>query len=120
MAGGARQEGWCRVSPQACLAGRGEVSAQALGAAGVDPAACGAVAELLAPAAAVADATGRPLFAANAAVPVPGDPVAALWQVATTMREHRGDGHVAALVAAGVSGIQAHLPPRAAGRLPRD
>ena len=120
MVARALPDAWSRVSPQACLAARAEVSAQALRAAGVDPAACGAVAELLAPAAAVADATGRPLFAANAAVPVPGDPVAALWQVATTMREHRGDGHVAALVAAGVSGIQAHLLQLAAGRFPSD
>jgi hypothetical protein len=109
-----------RVSPQACLAARAEVSAQALREAGVDPPACGAAAELLAPAVAAADATGRPLFAANAAVPVPGDPVAALWQVATTMREHRGDGHVAALVAARVSGIQAHLLQMAGGRFPSD
>src|SRR5260370_16513159 len=73
-------DAWSRVSPQACLAARAEVSAQALRAAGVDPAACGAAAELLAPAVAVADATGRPLFAPNPAGPVPGDPGAAPWQ----------------------------------------
>src|SRR5260370_35404416 len=118
MAGGARQEGWCRVSPQACLAGRGEVSARAVRAAGVDPAACGAVAELLAPAAAVADATGRPLFAANAAVPVPGDPVAALWQGAATGRGHPGDAHAPAHVAAGVTGTQRHRPEPRHAALP--
>ena len=31
------------------------------------------------------------------------------WQACTTLREHRGDGHVAALVAAGVRGVEAHL-----------
>ena len=51
-------------------------------------------------------------------MPLPDDPFAALWQVATTLREHRGDGHVAALVAAGVSGIEAHLLQVAAGRFP--
>jgi hypothetical protein len=51
---------------------------------------------------------GRPLFAANQALPLPEDPVAALWQCCTSLREHRGDGHVAALVAADISGIESH------------
>jgi len=32
-----------------------------------------------------------------------------VWQACTTLREHRGDGHVAALVAHGVSGLEAHV-----------
>ncbi|NIH81177.1 SCO6745 family protein [Amycolatopsis viridis] len=51
---------------------------------------------------------GRPLGAANAALPWPDDPVAALWQAATTLREHRGDGHVAVLAAEGIDGLEAH------------
>ena len=31
------------------------------------------------------------------------------WQACTTLREHRGDGHVAALVAHGVGGVEAHV-----------
>ena len=31
------------------------------------------------------------------------------WQACTTLREHRGDGHTAALLARGVSGLDAHL-----------
>jgi hypothetical protein len=120
MVARALPDAWSRVSPQVCLTARAEISADALRQAGADPAACRAAAGLLAPVAAAADATGRPLFAANAAVPLPDDPVAALWQVATTLREHRGDGHVATLVAAGVSGIQAHLLQVAAGRFPGD
>ncbi|WP_370745920.1 hypothetical protein [Streptomyces sp. LUP30] len=42
-------------------------------------------------------------------LPVPSDPVARLWHSATVLREHRGDGHVAALVGARVSGTEAHL-----------
>jgi hypothetical protein len=118
MVARALPDAWSRVSPQVCLTARAEVAAAALRAAGVDPAACRVATGLLAPVAAAADATGRPLFAANAAVPLPDDPAAALWQVATTLREHRGDGHVAALVAAGVSGIEAHLLQVAAGRFP--
>jgi hypothetical protein len=47
-----------------------------------------------------ASIAGRPLGAANAALPLPDAPHLALWQAATTLRESRGDGHVAALVAA--------------------
>ncbi len=38
------------------------------------------------------------MYAGLRARPVPGDPVARLWQSANMLREHRGDGHVAALV----------------------
>ena len=31
------------------------------------------------------------------------------WQACTTLREHRGDGHVAALVTHGLSGLEAHV-----------
>jgi hypothetical protein len=56
-----------------------------------------------------ADNAGRPLFAANRDVSVPDDPVAALWQAATTLREHRGDGHVALLTSADLDGLEAHV-----------
>lgn len=52
---------------------------------------------------------GRALFAANRDVPQPEDPVAALWQAATTLREHRGDAHVALLTAAGLDGCEVHV-----------
>ena len=32
-----------------------------------------------------------------------------VWQACTTLREHRGDGHVAALVVHGLSGLEAHV-----------
>jgi hypothetical protein len=57
----------------------------------------------------VADTAGRPLFAANCDVEPPEDPVAALWQAATSLREHRGDGHVALLGGAGLDGCEVHL-----------
>jgi hypothetical protein len=53
-------------------------------------------------------AAGRPLFAANRAVSKPDDPVAALWQAATTLREHRGDTHVALLACAELDGCEVH------------
>jgi hypothetical protein len=51
----------------------------------------------------------RPLYGANAALPWPTDAYPALWHAATLLREHRGDGHVGALVAAGVGPTEAHL-----------
>ncbi|GLF98526.1 SCO6745 family protein [Streptomyces yaizuensis] len=61
---------------------------------------------LLAEAAEAADLTGRPLAAANAALEVPKDPLDLLWHTATVLREHRGDGHVAAQVAADLDGCE--------------
>jgi hypothetical protein len=52
---------------------------------------------------------GRPLFAANAALPWPEEPLAALWHATTLLREHRGDGHVAVLTAAGISGRESNV-----------
>jgi hypothetical protein len=54
-------------------------------------------------------AAGRPLFGANRDVARGDDPVAQLWQAATTLREHRGDGHVALLTGAGLDGCEAHM-----------
>jgi hypothetical protein len=62
---------------------------------------------------------GRPLAAANAALPWPDDSHLALWHAATILREHRGDGHVAALVAAGLDGREALVTAAATGAVPR-
>jgi hypothetical protein len=71
------------------------------------------------------DFSGRVLAAANAALPVPdgaspggesrgsepggseSSALARLWQAATLLREHRGDGHFAALAAADIDGCEA-------------
>jgi hypothetical protein len=53
------------------------------------------------------DFSGRVLAAADAALPVPGEGMARLWQAATVLREHRGDGHFAALAAADIDGCEA-------------
>jgi hypothetical protein len=67
-----------------------------------------------------ADVPGRPLYAANAELAWPDEPHMVLWQATTCLREHRGDGHVAALMAAGVDGCQAHLTLAGTGRVSRD
>lgn len=53
------------------------------------------------------DFSGRVLAAADAALPVPAEGLARLWQAATVLREHRGDGHFAALAAADIDGCEA-------------
>jgi hypothetical protein len=58
---------------------------------------------------------GRALFAANASLPWPDEPLLALWHGLTLLREHRGDGHNAALLAAGVDGCAAHVLAGAVG-----
>lgn len=64
---------------------------------------------LLQAAAATADVIGRPLFAGALGQVQPTDVHAALWHVATVLRECRGDSHLAACVAAGLTGLEANL-----------
>ncbi len=56
-----------------------------------------------------ASGAGRPLFAANRDLALSDDPVQSLWQLCTVLREHRGDGHVAALTSSGLDGCEAHV-----------
>jgi hypothetical protein len=44
--------------------------------------------------------------------------VAEAWQACTALREHRGDGHVAALLSHGISGLAAHLLAAGAAAIP--
>jgi hypothetical protein len=77
-------------------------------------------AKLLAKAAREAPLCGRPLFAANSALPWPEDPLGALWHATTLLREHRGDTHTAVLSAAGVTGRECNVLHSASGAIPRD
>lgn len=66
-------------------------------------------ADLLAQASVSAPTEGRVMYAALRALPVPEEPVARLWHAANMLREHRGDGHVVALVTEQVGGLEAHV-----------
>ena len=66
-------------------------------------------ADLARDAASVCTPDGRPLFAAHADLPWPQEPHLALWHAITLLREYRGDGHVTALVAAGLTGLEAAI-----------
>jgi hypothetical protein len=57
----------------------------------------------------------RPLYAANAGLPVPDAPHLRLWHAATVLREHRGDGHLAVLLREGLDGLEAMISHAASG-----
>lgn len=95
---------WRIASPQAFLTARLAAADTALAAfVGRDVLTGPEIAEaagIAAEAAAAAPTAGRPLGLANSVLPTPDDPHLVLWQAATTLRESRGDGHIAALIAA--------------------
>ncbi|MFJ5926636.1 hypothetical protein ACIQF6_28940 [Kitasatospora sp. NPDC092948] len=109
MVGQALPEAWTHASPEQVLAARTEGSAAALARllAPVEPERVEAATTALEAAVARLDCAGRVLAAANVAHLRPSDVHGRLWQAANVLREHRGDGHVAALVAAGLDGSEA-------------
>jgi hypothetical protein len=58
---------------------------------------------------------GRPLFAGHASLPWPDAPHLRLWMAQTLLREFRGDGHIAALVCEGLSGLEALITHAGSG-----
>lgn len=103
---------WDTATPEAALAAREQGSAAALrrilGDLADSPGLVRA-ADLATKAATSAPTEGRILYAGLRTLPIPEEPVARLWHAATLLREHRGDGHIAALVAAGIGGTEAHV-----------
>jgi hypothetical protein len=74
------------------------------------------LAGLLREACSVLTPEGRPLYAGHADLSWPDEPLLQAWHGATLLREHRGDGHVAALLGAGLSGLEALVSYTATGR----
>lgn len=64
---------------------------------------------------AIPNADGRPLFAAHATLAWPETAHGQLWHAVTLLREYRGDGHVVALVANELSGLEALVSHTASG-----
>ncbi|WP_405437055.1 hypothetical protein OG373_08145 [Streptomyces avidinii] len=58
----------------------------------------------------------RTLYAAHADLPVPEAPHLRLWHATTLLREHRGDGHLAALLLAALDPVEALVSHTATGR----
>ena len=121
---------WKTTPPEATVAARERGSAASLrrilgeelaGSPGLVRAA-----HLTTKAATSAPTEGRVMYAGMRSLPVPSDPVARLWHSANMLREHRGDGHIAALVGARIGGTEAHVlsaleqgihPPESFGRI---
>ncbi|MGZ3144984.1 SCO6745 family protein [Lentzea chajnantorensis] len=120
---------WEKIPAEESLAARERGSVASLrrilgdlaGAEGVHRAA-----DLTTKAATSAPTDGRVMYAGLRALPIPADPLTRLWHSATVLREHRGDGHVAALVTHRVGGTEAHVisaiamgvhPPESFGRI---
>jgi hypothetical protein len=55
------------------------------------------------------DGAGRPLFSGLRSLAVPSDPHGRLWRAAELVREHRGDGHLAACLAAGLDAAEMNV-----------
>lgn len=56
-----------------------------------------------------ADGTGRPLYSGFASQPWPDSPLGQLWHASELLREHRGDSHIAACVAAGLDPVEMNI-----------
>ena len=104
---------WETIPPEASVAARERGSAASLrrilGDELADSPGLVRAADLTTKAATSAPTEGRVMYAGMRTLPVPSDPVARLWHSATMLREHRGDGHVAALVGARIGGTEAHV-----------
>ena len=113
---------WDRVTPSQVLDARLRAADGALRRLLGDEVASPQVTEAVALLRPVVDAArkrpeGRPLFAGHAELPEPEAPHLALWHQITLLREFRGDGHIAALVDAGLRGVEALVLHGASGEV---
>ena len=111
---------WANAAPAAVLSARADAADAALRRALGDTVDAPEVAEAArlarrAAESAAAHTAGRPLYAAHAELPWPEPAHLQLFHAQTLLREFRGDGHVAALLLAGVTGIEALLLHAASG-----
>ncbi|MGA8112820.1 MAG: MarR family transcriptional regulator [Actinocatenispora sp.] len=121
---------WETIPPEASLAARERGSAASvrriLGDELADSPGLERAADLTTKAATSAPTAGRVMYAGLRSLPVPSDPVTRLWHSANMLREHRGDGHIAALVGERIGGTESHVlsalemgihPPESFGRI---
>ncbi|MEU6354699.1 hypothetical protein ABZ896_36185 [Streptomyces sp. NPDC047072] len=112
---------WADADPDAVLAARlrgVDRAYRALFGDRVDSPELAEAAALARRAAEAVDTAGRPLAAANAELTWPEAPHLQLWQAATILREHRGDGHIAALLVVGLDPVESLVSFAAIGAAP--
>lgn len=111
---------WTLASPGQVVAARWETAraslTRLLGEEAVESAEFAELAGLLREACDALTPEGRPLYAGHADLGWPGEPLLDLWHAATLLREHRGDGHIAALLHADLNGLEALITHTATGR----
>jgi hypothetical protein len=111
---------WRTAAPERVLAGRGRAFdatlRRLLGEEAVASDEMAEAARLALRATEACSRTARPLYSAHADLPVPQEPHLAYWHAATLLREHRGDGHLAALMSAELDGLEALVTHTATGR----
>ncbi|MER6167761.1 SCO6745 family protein [Streptomyces violaceorubidus] len=111
---------WQQVTPEQALAARlravDTTLRRLLGEEAVTSAGMAEAAELALRAAEGCSRSARPLYSAQADLPVPDAPHLAFWHAATLLREHRGDGHLAALMTADLDGLEALVTHTATGK----
>ncbi|HEV2374770.1 MAG TPA: hypothetical protein VGS19_21730 [Streptosporangiaceae bacterium] len=114
---------WAVAAPRQVLAAReravDRMYREMFGSLTGSPGLAGA-ADLAREAALAAGTAGRPLAAANADLPWPGEPHLVLWHAINVLREHRGDGHIAALQAAELDPCEALVSFAAIGAAPEE
>jgi hypothetical protein len=112
-------DAWSNAAPRQLLEARLSAMDSALGrllGEAIDGPDVRRAASLAVAAVQAADFSGRPLGAANAALPDPGSAHLQLWQALGAMREHRGDGHITSLVANEVGPCESLVMQAATGR----
>jgi hypothetical protein len=111
---------WTLAAPEKVVAARWDIAraslTRLLGQEAIDSAEFAELAGLLREACDALTPEGRPLYAGHADLGWPGEPLLDLWHAATLLREHRGDGHIAALLHADLNGLEALITYTATGR----
>ncbi|MCA1221162.1 hypothetical protein LCE31_22770 [Streptomyces sp. 8L] len=111
---------WDAASPERWQAARFAAVGRSMRRVGVDLTA-DQIAEarsLIDPVVAGADYAGKPLAAANASVELPSEPLVALWQQVTVVREWRGDAHLVVLADNRLGPCDCNVLQTATGRTP--
>ncbi|MFG2878924.1 hypothetical protein ACGFYU_28640 [Streptomyces sp. NPDC048337] len=111
---------WERVSPEEVIAARYRAAdstlRRLLGDETVESPELAEAAELALRATEGCTRHARTLYAAHADLPVPEQPHLRLWHATTLLREHRGDGHLAALLIVGLDPVEALVSHGATGK----
>jgi Helix-turn-helix family len=103
------ERGWSIASADEALDAREHGATASLARILGDQPALPEVTAVLQRAAAAGSASGRFLYAGLRSLGIPSTPWGALWRAVDTVREHRGDSHIAAWIATGLDPVEIGL-----------